>query len=80
MALAAGRLLRFAGAVALLTAGRPAGQIVGPVAVTPLLRHGFQYALIAAALVVVAAGIAATLVRLPLARARAVRVACRQPG
>ena len=62
MALAAGRLLRFAGAVALLTAGCPAGQIVGPVAVTPLLRHGFQYALIAAAL---AAGIAATLVRLP---------------
>ncbi len=65
MALAAGRLLQFPGAVALLTAGYSAGQIVGPVAVTPLLRHGFQYALIAAALVVVAAGIAATLVRLP---------------
>ena len=65
MALAAGRLLQFPGAVALLTAGYSVGQIVGPVAVTPLLRHGFQYALIAAALVVVAAGIAATLVRLP---------------
>ena len=67
MALAAGRLLQFPGAVALLTAGYSVGQIVGPVAVAPLLRHGFQYALIAAALVVVAAGMAATLVRLPQA-------------
>ena len=33
MALAAGRLLQFPGAVALLTAGYSAGQIIGPVAV-----------------------------------------------
>ncbi len=67
MALAAGRLLQFPGAVALLTAGYSAGQIVGPVAVTPLLRHGFQHALIAASLVVVAAAVAAALVRIPQA-------------
>ena len=42
MALAAGRLLQFPGAVALLTAGYSVGQIVGPVAVTPMLAHGFQ--------------------------------------
>jgi MFS family permease len=65
MALAAGRLLQFPGAVALLTAGYSAGQIIGPVAVTPLLRHGFQYALVAAALVVVAAAVAAALIRMP---------------
>ena len=35
MALAAGRLLQFPGAVALLTAGYSAGQIIGPVAVAP---------------------------------------------
>ena len=61
MALAAGRLLGFPGAVALLTAGYSAGQIIGPVAVTPLLHHGFQSALVAAALVVVAAAVAAAL-------------------
>ena len=65
MALAAGRLLQFPGAVALLTAGYSVGQIVGPVAVTPMLVHGFQHALIAAALVVVAAAVAAALVRMP---------------
>ena len=52
MALAAGRLLGFPGAVALLTSGYSVGQILGPVAVTPLLRHGFSHALLAAALVV----------------------------
>ena len=67
MALAAGRLLQFPGAVALLTAGYSVGQIVGPVAVTPMLRHGFQYALVAAALVVVAAAVTAGLVRMPQA-------------
>jgi predicted MFS family arabinose efflux permease len=67
MALAAGRLLQFRSAVALLTAGYSAGQIIGPVAVTPLLRNGFQHALIAASLVVVAAAVAAALVRVPQA-------------
>src|SRR3954470_15662117 len=65
MTLAAGRLLKFPGAVALLTAGYSAGQIIGPVAVGPLLHHGFQYALFAAALTVVAAAVAAALLRIP---------------
>ena len=65
MALAAGRLLQYPGAVALLTAGYSVGQILGPVAVTPMLAHGFQYALITAAFVVVAAAVAAALVRMP---------------
>ena len=65
MTLAAGRLLRFPGAVALLTAGYSAGQIIGPLAVGPLLRHGFQYALVAAAFTVVAAALAAALLRIP---------------
>ena len=63
MALAAGRLLGFAGAVALLTSGYSVGQIVGPVAVTPLLRHGFSHALLAAALIVLLAAIVAGLLR-----------------
>ncbi|MBP1817325.1 YbfB/YjiJ family MFS transporter [Mycobacterium sp. OAE908] len=63
MALAAGRLLGFAGAVALLTSGYSVGQIIGPVAVTPLLRHGFSHALLAAALIVLLAAIVAGLLR-----------------
>jgi hypothetical protein len=63
MALAAGRLLGFPGAVALLTAGYSAGQILGPVAVTPLLRHGFSDALLAAALVVVLSALVAGVLR-----------------
>ena len=65
MTLAAGRLLRFPAAVALLTAGYSAGQIIGPVAVAPLLHHGFQNALFAAALTVVVAAVAAALLRIP---------------
>jgi MFS family permease len=67
MALAAGRRWQFPGAVGLLTAGYSAGQIVGPVAVAPLLEHGFHAALIAGSLVVVAAAVAAALVRIPQA-------------
>jgi MFS family permease len=63
MALAAGRLLGFPGAVALLTAGYSVGQIVGPVAVTPLLHQGFSNALLAAALVVVLSAMVAGLLR-----------------
>jgi predicted MFS family arabinose efflux permease len=63
MALAAGRLLGFPGAVALLTSGYSVGQILGPVAVTPLLRHGFSHALLAAALVVLLAAMVAALLR-----------------
>jgi MFS family permease len=63
MALAAGRMLGFPGAVALLTTGYSGGQIIGPVVVTPLLHHGFQQALLAAALVVVASALVAALLR-----------------
>jgi predicted MFS family arabinose efflux permease len=71
MALAAGRRLGFPGAVALLTAGYSVGQIVGPVAVTPLLRHGFSHALLAAALVVLLAAMVAGLLRFGLRSASA---------
>jgi predicted MFS family arabinose efflux permease len=63
MALAAGRLLGFPGAVALLTSGYSVGQIVGPVAVTPLLHQGFSSALLVAALAVLAAAVVAWLLR-----------------
>ena len=65
--LGAGRMLQLPGAVALLTAGYSVGQILGPVSVAPLLHHGFQHALVAAALVVVAAAATAALVRIPQA-------------
>jgi predicted N-acetyltransferase YhbS len=58
LALAAGRLLQFPSTVALLTAGDSAGQIIGPVAVSPLLRHGFEPALIVGSLVVLLAALA----------------------
>ncbi|OBF32142.1 MFS transporter [Mycobacterium sp. ACS1612] len=63
MALAAGRLLGFPGAVALLTSGYSVGQIVGPIAVTPLLHHGFSPALLVAAAVVLASATVAGLLR-----------------
>ncbi|MFE0633456.1 YbfB/YjiJ family MFS transporter [Streptomyces sp. NPDC058864] len=59
VALAAGTHLRFPRAVALLTAGYSVGQILGPLAVEPLLRHGYRQALVLAALVVMAAAAAA---------------------
>jgi MFS family permease len=71
MALAAGRRLGYPGAVALLTAGYSVGQIIGPVAVTPLLHHGFSHALLAAALVVLLAAMVAVLLRFGLTRADA---------
>ncbi len=62
LALAAGRELAFPGAVAVLTAGYSVGQIVGPLIVTPLLHHGFRYALLTSAVLVTAsAGTAAWL-------------------
>jgi len=61
LALAAGRALQFPGAVALLTTGYSVGQIVGPVAVAPLLHNGFQQALLAGAAVVLVAALAALL-------------------
>jgi MFS family permease len=47
--LAAGAHLQFPRSVALLTAGYSAGQILGPLLVTPLLRHGYHQALVLAA-------------------------------
>ncbi len=61
LALAAGRALQFPGAVALLTTGYSVGQIIGPVAVAPLLHNGFQQALLAGAAVVLLAALAALL-------------------
>jgi MFS family permease len=63
LALAAGAHLRFPRSVALLTAGYSVGQILGPLAVTPLLHQGYHQALILAAVVVLAAGAAAAVLR-----------------
>ncbi|SNS59053.1 YbfB/YjiJ family MFS transporter [Actinacidiphila glaucinigra] len=63
LALAAGTHLRFPRAVALLTAGYSVGQILGPLAVEPLLRHGYRQALVLAALVVLAAAAVAFVLR-----------------
>jgi MFS family permease len=63
IALAAGADLRFPRSVALLTAGYSVGQIIGPLIVTPLLHHGYQGALIVAAAIVLAAAIAAAILR-----------------
>lgn len=59
LTLAAGRLLRYPRAVALLTAGYSVGQILGPVVVAPLLHDGFRPALVAGAVVVLAAALVA---------------------
>lgn len=64
VALAAGRHLRIPRAVAVLTAGYSVGQIVGPIAVAPLLHHGFRPALMVAAGVVLAAAAVAGFLRI----------------
>ncbi|MFF0291154.1 YbfB/YjiJ family MFS transporter [Streptomyces sp. NPDC005262] len=64
IALAAGTHLRFPRSVALLTAGYSAGQILGPLVVTPLLHHGYHQALILAALVVLTAAGASAVLRI----------------
>ncbi|SCE37653.1 MULTISPECIES: YbfB/YjiJ family MFS transporter [Streptomyces] len=62
LALATGAHLRFPRSVALLTAGYSVGQIVGPLAVAPLLQHGYRGALpLASGVVLAAAGAAAVL-------------------
>ncbi|WP_254647602.1 YbfB/YjiJ family MFS transporter [Streptomyces sp. GbtcB6] len=64
LALATGAQLRFPRSVALLTAGYSVGQILGPLVVAPLLRHGYHQALLLAALVVLAAAVAAAVLRI----------------
>ncbi|MFF3874237.1 YbfB/YjiJ family MFS transporter [Streptomyces sp. NPDC001978] len=66
LALAAGARLGFPRSVALLTAGYSVGQILGPLAVTPLLRHGYHQALLLAAAVVLASAAAAAVLRIGL--------------
>jgi MFS family permease len=88
IALATGADLRFPRSVALLTAGYSAGQIAGPLIVTPLLHHGYQGALILAATIVLAAAIAAAFLRIgfppppgsPLIRDLPRRSSCRHNG
>ncbi|MGW2959043.1 YbfB/YjiJ family MFS transporter [Streptomyces sp. NPDC001220] len=64
LALATGAHLRFPRSVALLTAGYSVGQILGPLVVAPLLRHGYHQALLLAALVVLTAAAAAAVLRI----------------
>ena len=64
LALATGTSLRFPRAVALLTAGYSVGQILGPLVVAPLLRNGYQVALVVAAVVVLGAAVAAGVLRI----------------
>jgi Uncharacterised MFS-type transporter YbfB len=64
LSLAAGRLLAYPRAVALLTAGYSVGQIAGPAIVSPLLHDGFRPALLVAAVVVLAAALVASLMRI----------------
>ncbi|SFJ33482.1 Predicted arabinose efflux permease, MFS family [Amycolatopsis sacchari] len=64
VALGTGTHLRFPRAVALLTAGYSAGQILGPLVVAPLLHHGYRPALVLGALIVFASAVAAALLRI----------------
>jgi MFS family permease len=64
IALAAGAHLQFPRSVALLTVGYSVGQILGPLAVTPLLHHGYHLALLLAAVVILAAALAAGVLRI----------------
>ena len=63
LALAIGAHLQFPRSVALLTAGYSVGQILGPLAVKPLLHGGYRDALLVAAAIVVAGSVAAVALR-----------------
>jgi MFS family permease len=64
IALATGAHLRVTRAVAILTSGYSAGQILGPVVVTPLLHNGYHVALLVSTGVVALAAVAAGPLRL----------------
>jgi MFS family permease len=63
LALAIGAQTGTPRAVAILTAAYSAGQIAGPILVTPLLHTGYHQALLAGAVIVVLAAVAAGLLR-----------------
>jgi MFS family permease len=64
LAMALGAHLQYPRAVAVLTTGYSAGQILGPLLVTPLLHHGYRLALLVSAAVVLAAAAGAAVLRI----------------
>jgi MFS family permease len=66
LALAVGAHLRYPRAVALLTAGYGAGQVLGPLVAAPLLHHGYRPALLAGSVIVAAAAITAATLRISM--------------
>ncbi|WP_228562755.1 YbfB/YjiJ family MFS transporter [Catenulispora rubra] len=71
LALGIGNQLGSARSAAVLTTGYSVGQILGPLAVTPALHHGYRQALVWAAVVVLAAAVVAATVWAGLSRDRA---------
>ncbi|WP_442934325.1 YbfB/YjiJ family MFS transporter [Micromonospora sp. CPCC 205539] len=63
LALAIGAQLRVRRAVAILTTGYSTGQIIGPLAVAPLLHDGYRQALLFGAVLVALAAVAAAALR-----------------
>jgi predicted MFS family arabinose efflux permease len=63
IAFAIGAHLRVRRSVAILTTGYSAGQILGPLVVTPLLENGYRQALLIGAAVVLLAALAAAALR-----------------